>query len=88
MSFYLDCYDSLLLRSVAHCRPERLRKYHNILSSKLTTNADNARILEGLQHWENEIYFNDNYQFISSMWEVNTHFYKYKLYIYCVVMSI
>ncbi|VVC30034.1 Bromodomain [Cinara cedri] len=65
-----DCYDSILLRSVAHCRPERLKEYHNILSSKLTTNADNAHILEGLQHWENEIYFNDNYKFISSMWEL------------------
>lgn len=71
----LDCYNSILLRSVAHCRPERLKEYHNILSAKLTTNADNARILEGLKHWENEIYFNDNYQFISSMWEVSIHYF-------------
>lgn len=71
---YLDCYDSKLLRSVAHCRPERLKEYHNILSTKLI-NDDDKHILEELISWKNEIYFNKNYQYISSMWEVIIFFF-------------
>ncbi|XP_025200122.1 uncharacterized protein LOC112598032 [Melanaphis sacchari] len=66
-----DCYDSVLLRSVAHCRPERLKKYHKILSTTLTTDEDNAHILEKILCWENEVYFNDIFhRYISSMWEL------------------
>ncbi|XP_022163146.1 uncharacterized protein LOC111028718 [Myzus persicae] len=66
-----DCYDSVLLRSVAHCRPERLKKYHKILSTTLTTDEDNAHILEKILSWENEVYFNDVFhRYISSMWEL------------------
>ncbi|CAH1726664.1 unnamed protein product [Aphis gossypii] len=66
-----DCYDSVLLRSVAHCRPERLQKYHKILSTTLTTDEDNAHILEKILCWENEVYFNDIFhRYISSMWEL------------------
>ncbi|XP_060853914.1 uncharacterized protein KIAA2026-like [Rhopalosiphum padi] len=66
-----DCYDSILLRSVAHCRPERLKKYHKILSTTLTTDEDNAHILEKILSWENEVYFNDIFhRYISSMWEL------------------
>ena len=69
---YLDCYDSVLLRSVAHCRPERLKKYHKILSTTLTTDEDNAHRLEKILSWENKVNFNDVFhQYISSMWEVN-----------------
>lgn len=69
---YLDCYDSVLLRSVAHCRPERLKKYHKTLSTTLTTDKDNAHILEKILIWENKVNFNDVFhQYISSMWEVN-----------------
>lgn len=71
---YLDCYDSVLLRSVAHFRPERLKEYHNIFSNTLTTDEDNVHTLKELVCWENEIYFTDNYQYISSMWEVSKIF--------------
>lgn len=60
-----------MLRCVAHFRPERLRNYHKILSCTLTTNEDDLQILEELISWENEIYFNDHYRYISSMWEVS-----------------
>ncbi|XP_015368190.1 PREDICTED: uncharacterized protein KIAA2026-like [Diuraphis noxia] len=66
-----DCYDSVLLRSVAHCRPGRLKKYHEILSTTLTTDEDNAHILEKVLSWENEVYFNDIFhRYINSMWEL------------------
>jgi len=80
---YLDCYDSVLLRSVAHCRPERLQKYHKILSTTLTTDEDNAHILEKILCWENEVYFNDIFhRYISSMWEVNISLLTLKSYMY------
>lgn len=79
--FYSDCYDSVLLRCVAHCHDERLKEYHKVLSLTLTTDVDNVHTLEELASWENEIYFNDHYQYISSMWEVNIHLFKhYTLY--------
>jgi hypothetical protein len=66
----LDCYDSILLKSVAHCHPERLKnENYKILCS--TNGVDNAHVLEELTGWETEIYFIDHYQYISSMWEVN-----------------
>lgn len=63
----------MLLRYVAHCRPERLKEYHKILSTSLTTDEDNAHVLEELICWEKEIYFNDHYRYISSMWEVSIY---------------
>lgn len=78
---YLDCYDSILLRRVAHCRSERLKEYHKILSATLT-NDDNVHTLEELISWENEIYFNKNYQCISSMWEVIIYFFSNINYIF------
>ncbi|XP_050521246.1 uncharacterized protein LOC126894346 isoform X2 [Daktulosphaira vitifoliae] len=65
-----NCYDSLLLRSVAHCRPERLKEYHKVLSNTLTTDEDSSSLLEELLNWENEVCFNDHYRYISSMWEL------------------
>ncbi|XP_029342052.1 uncharacterized protein KIAA2026-like [Acyrthosiphon pisum] len=66
-----DCYDSVLLRSVSHCRPERLKKYHKTLSTTLTTDKDNAHILEKISSWENNVNFNYVFhQYISSMWEL------------------
>jgi len=63
----------VLLQSVAHCRTERLKKYDETLSTTLTTDKDNAHILEDILIWENEINFNDIFhQYISSMWEVNS----------------
>lgn len=85
---YSDCYDSLLLRCVAHCRNERLREYHKIMSATLTTDVDNAHTLEELISWENEIYFNDHYRYISSMWEVNIIFFNHYLIIYGVCILI
>lgn len=70
--FCLDCYDSALLRAVAHYRPERLKEYHKIFSNTLTTDEDKAHNLEEIISWENEIFFNDNYRYISAMWEVST----------------
>jgi len=68
----LDCYDSVLLRSVAHCRPERLKNYHKALSTTFTMDKDNAHILEKILTWEKEVYFNEIFhQYVSSMWEVN-----------------
>jgi len=69
---YLDCYDSVLLRTVAHCRLERLKKYKK-LSTTLTTNKDNIHILKkNILSWENEVNFNYIfYRYISSMWEVS-----------------
>lgn len=86
MYYYLDCYDSILLRSVAHCRPERLKEYHIIYSTKLTTNDDNVQILEEIMNWEKEIYFNNHYRYISSMWEVNINFLNYIecTYLFCI----
>lgn len=71
---YLDCYDSLLLRSVAHFRPERLKEYHNSFSNLFNTGEDNIYTLKELVCWENEICFNDNCQYITSMWEVSIIF--------------
>jgi len=70
---YLDCYDSVLLRTVARCRPARLKKYRKKLSTTLTTDKDNAHILEkNILSWENEFHFNDIFhRYISSMWEVS-----------------
>ncbi|CAI6351637.1 unnamed protein product [Macrosiphum euphorbiae] len=66
-----DCYDSVLLRSVAHCRSERLKKYHKTLSTTLTTDKDDAHRLEKILSWENKVNFNDVFhQYISSMWEL------------------
>ncbi|XP_050440947.1 uncharacterized protein LOC126845937 isoform X2 [Adelges cooleyi] len=65
-----DCYDSVLLRSVAHCRPERLKEYHKVLSNTLTTDEDSATLLGELLKWENEVSFNEHYSYISSMWEL------------------
>lgn len=70
-------YDSVLLRCVAHCRPERLKEYHKLLSSKLTTDEDKAHTLDELLSWEKEIFFNDNYRCISSMPEVIMNVYIY-----------
>lgn len=88
--FYSDCYDSVLLRCVAHCRDERLKEYHKVLSLTLTTDVDNAHILEEVVCWENEIYFNDHFHYISSMWEVNINSFNqltlyYMKYISCYV---
>lgn len=77
---YSDCYDSVLLRCVAHCRYERLKEYHKVLSSTLTTDVDNVHTLEEVVCWENEIYFNDHYQYISSMWEVNINLFKHFIF--------
>jgi len=69
---YLDVYDSVLLRSVAHCPPERLKKYHKTLSTTFTTDKDDVHIFEKILSWENKVNFNDVFhQYISSMWEVN-----------------
>ncbi|XP_060861557.1 MATH and LRR domain-containing protein PFE0570w-like [Metopolophium dirhodum] len=66
-----DVYDSVLLRSVAHCPPGRLKKYHKTLSNTLTTDKDDAHIFEKILSWENEVNFNDVFhQHISSMWEL------------------
>lgn len=67
-------YDSVLLRSVAHCRPERLKKYHETLSTFLTKDKDDAHICEKVLIWENEVNFDGIFhQYISSMWEVNSY---------------
>lgn len=76
---FLDCYDSILLRCVAHFRSDRLKEVHEKLSTMLITGDidgdNNAHALkEELKCWENEICYNDNYHFISSMREVSIHF--------------
>lgn len=59
----------MLLKSVAHCHPERIKKEnYEVLCS--TTDED-AHVLEEIIGWEKEIYFIEHYQYISSMWEVN-----------------
>jgi len=69
---YLDCYDSVLLRSVEHYRPKRLNKYHKTLTITPSTNKDNAHILEKILFWEDKVNFCDIFhQYIRSMWEVN-----------------
>ncbi|KAE9533474.1 hypothetical protein AGLY_009112 [Aphis glycines] len=66
-----NCYDSVLLRTVAHFRPERLKKYKK-LSTTLTTNKNSAHIFKkNILSWENEVHFNDIFhRYISSMWEL------------------
>lgn len=83
---YLECYDSILLRSVGHCRFERLKKYYSYISHILTTDEDNVRLLAELSSWKNEIYFNDNYCHISSMWEVGIFIFNCTIQIVCVLL--
>lgn len=78
---YLGCYDSVLLKCVAHCRIERLNEYHKKLYNNYTTDVDNIHILEELICWEKEIFFNDHFRYISSMWEVNINCFKYTILI-------
>lgn len=72
---YLDCYNSILLKSVAHCHPERLKKeYFKMVCS--STDEENAYVLEEIVCWEKEMHLNDHYEYIGSMWEVNIYFKK------------
>ncbi|XP_050431528.1 uncharacterized protein LOC126842476 [Adelges cooleyi] len=65
-----DHYDSKLLKSVAHCRPERLKIYHNAIEDKIALTEKSVMLLEELNRRKNEIDFDCHSQYVTSMWEL------------------